>query len=408
LGDVVVGMRVLHILHQSVPALSGYSVRSNYIVQLQRECGIEVAVVTSARQPNAGPEYEVLDGVKYYRTTQRDDARSGIREFQLMRALQRRVHEAVLDFKPDLIHAHSPVLVGLPGLIEARRNKLPFVYEVRDLWENTSVDRGKFKDGSIPYRIARGLESIVFGRADAVVAICQALQNEIRPRVGARTSLHVVANGVDIEQFNTRERSNELTDRWQLQGKLVISYIGSFQPYEGLPVLIDAMPQILSELPNVHLMITGGRDEDLEARVAKHKIGAHVTFTGRVPHDQVGELYTIADLMVYPRIRTKTTMLTTPLKPLEAMAMGVPVLVSDTTAMLELVEPDKTGCAFRAGDPQDLAAQAVRILSDVSLQSTLSLAGRATVESERQWRDLVASYQEIYRVACVASENRRS
>ena len=80
-----------------------------------------------------------------------------------MAAMQEPLERAIHEFRPDLIHAHSPLLVGYPALRVARRHGLPFVYEVRDLWENASVDRGKFKDGSLPYRIARDLETRIRG-----------------------------------------------------------------------------------------------------------------------------------------------------------------------------------------------------------------------------------------------------
>jgi hypothetical protein len=101
-----------------------------------------------------------------------------------MRNLERQVEQVARQFRPDVIHAHSPVLVGLPALRVARRLGVGFVYEIRDLWENASVDRGRFSAQSPLYHVARRLETHVLSRADAVVTICDLLKTELAPRAG--------------------------------------------------------------------------------------------------------------------------------------------------------------------------------------------------------------------------------
>jgi PEP-CTERM/exosortase A-associated glycosyltransferase len=318
-----------------------------------------------------------------------------------MSALRKRVQEAAEEFKPDVIHAHSPMLVGYPGLWTARKRKIPFVYEVRDLWENASVDRGKFGEGSPQYVIARGMETRLLRRADQVVTICEALRAELAPRAGDPDKVKVVANGVDASRFQPAEDSPEARERWGLQGKTILAYLGTFQPYEGLEMLLRAMPRLVEKAPSAHLLIagSGGVEAELHAVAKELKLDTCVTFTGRLPHAEVDQVYRIASLMVYPRILTRVTALTTPLKPLEAMAMARPVAVSDVGAMLELVRPGETGVVFKAGDADDLADRCAAILQDPSQAKALGQAARTYVEQERNWPALVARYGEIYRQA---------
>jgi PEP-CTERM/exosortase A-associated glycosyltransferase len=316
----------------------------------------------------------------------------------MMESLRRRIDAAIREWQPQVVHAHSPMLVGLPALAAARAHRLPFVYEVRDLWENASVDRGKFREGSLLYRVARGMETRVLARADAVVTICEKLREELAPRTGRPDRLSVVGNGVDTGSFRPEPADPAARARWGLEGKTVLGYVGTFQPYEGLETLIDALARIRVALPAAHLLITGsgGEEERLKARVRQQQLDNHVTFTGRLPHDQVRDAYAQADLMVYPRVMTRTTALTTPLKPLEAMAMGKPVIVSDVPAMHELVRPGETGLIFRAGDAADLAEKCLQILGEPA--GCVQLGGRARdwVLAERQWSALVAGYQKVY------------
>src|SRR5688572_28055825 len=206
-------MKILHVLHNSLPLLCGYSIRSGYIVNLQQAMQLEPAVVTSGQHPNGPDAREIIQGVDYWRTPAANPSRVPfMREWTLMRTLEQRVELAAREFRPDIINAHSPVLVGLPGLRVARRLGLPFVYEIRDLWENASIDRGRFTAGSPLYRAARALESHVLSRADAVFAICDLLRDELAPRAGAH-KVHVVANGVDADSFTPVQPKMDLRQR---------------------------------------------------------------------------------------------------------------------------------------------------------------------------------------------------
>src|SRR5687768_1728428 len=409
-GSALHFMKILHVLHNSLPLLCGYSIRSGYIVNLQRSLGLQPSVVSSGQHPNGELMREAIDGVDYRRTPKPQfNAVPFLRESLLMRNLEREVEIAAREVRPDVIHAHSPVLVGLPAMRVARRLGVGFVYEIRDLWENASVDRGRFTAESPLYRVARRLESHVLSRADAVVTICDLLKAELQPRAGRPDKVHVVANGVDAYAFAPQAADSKLKDRWKLAGKEVILYAGTFQRYEGLDLLVRAIGHIVRSRPTAHLVIVGGsagfahgvrsvtsEERDLLAVVRETGAGDHVTFTGRIPHSEVKDMYAIADVVAYPRRLTRTTALTTPLKPLEAMAMAKPVVVSDVAPMLELVRDGETGLVFRAGDVSDLASKLIRLLRHPELRGQMGDAARAWVLRERQWPDLISRYRDVY------------
>jgi len=398
-------MRVLHVLHNSLPLLCGYSIRSGAILRHQRQQGLDPIVVTSARNPNPTAELvDHVDGITHFRTARLTKASLPIlHERALMRTLQQRVEQVIGETRPDIVHAHSPVLVGLPALRAARDHGLPFVYEVRDLWENASVDRGKFGYNSPFYRIARRLETRVLRRADAVVTICDALRDDLSTRVVDPGRVFVVGNGVDADAFDPATPDRDVRERWGLTGKQVIAYVGTFQPYEGLDLLIRTLPQILARRPAAHLVIAGGSagestaaETSMLALVDRLDLRSHVTFTGRLPHAMTGGVYAVADIVAYPRLLTRTTALTTPLKPLEAMAMGRAVLSSDVPAMRELVRDGETGVTFPAGQQEGLARACVRLLEDAVLRRALGERARAWTVGYRRWATLVGRYHGIY------------
>jgi PEP-CTERM/exosortase A-associated glycosyltransferase len=393
-------IRVLHVLHHIFHYPCGYRTRSENILRYQREQGIELSVVTACDHEGSRhlpvPSGLSLTTAPAYHGSRR----AGLREWRLMRQLQPHIERAIDAVKPDVVHAHSPVLVAWPALSAARNRRKAFVYEVRDLWENAAVDLGKLRARSMSGRLARALDTHVLRRADAVTVICDSMRQEIAARLGSSERVFIANNGVDLGALRTEAREASRR-RWNLPDVPVLGYVGTLQPYEGLELLIDALPILLQRKGGVHLLITGdGNDEAaLRARVAQRGMGRHVTFTGRVIHEDVSHAYAACDVMVYPRRLTETTRLTTPLKPLEAMALGKAVVASDIPPMRELISSDVTGLLFKAGHEADLVAKVLSVLADAGLRLRLGAAGREWVTRERQWPTVVKPYHEAYATA---------
>jgi PEP-CTERM/exosortase A-associated glycosyltransferase len=390
-------LRVLHVFHHIFHYPCGYRTRSENIVRHQRTIGIEPIVVTSCDHEGLR-QLPDPDGIRVRRSpTTTAMLPGGMREFHLMSLLLRVVSRAIEVEQPDVVHAHSPVLVALPAFLAARRHERPFVYEIRDLWENASVDMGKFPSGSWRYRAARRADTYVLRRADAVTVICQTMRAEIAARLRASERVFVAPNGVCVEALR-HDLPESGRRRWGLWDGPVIGYVGTLQPYEGVELLIAAMPSILQSVPDAHLLIVGdgNHEASLRAEASRRGLAAHVTFAGRISHSEVSCAYAACDLLVYPRRLTETTRLTTPLKPLEPMALGKAVLASDVAAMRELVEPGVTGRLFRAGHAAALARECVQLLQQPRLRERLGRAARDWALRERQWSAVVAEYQNVY------------
>ncbi|WP_374400385.1 glycosyltransferase, partial [Niveibacterium sp.] len=131
-------MRVLHILDHSIPLHSGYTFRTAAILREQRRLGWETFHVTSPKQGACAALEETVDGLQFFRTPLPTAAWSGkplLGELELMRQLERRIDELIVQIKPQVLHAHSPVLNAIPAIRAGRRHGLPVVYEVRAFWE---------------------------------------------------------------------------------------------------------------------------------------------------------------------------------------------------------------------------------------------------------------------------------
>ena len=395
-------MKILHILDHSIPLHSGYTFRTLSILAEQHKLGWETFHVTSAKHLGTRAAIETVDNLSFYRSTPPEGIFASlpvVNQWAIVQSLEQRLEEIIPEIKPDILHAHSPALNGLAALNVSKKYNIPLVYECRAFWEDAAVDHGTTKEGSLRYRLTKMLETYVFKNANAVTTICEGLRKDIISRGVSADKITVIPNAVDIEKFTYGEQSDpELLQKLNLVDKTVLGFIGSFYAYEGLLLLLDALPEIIQHNPNVRLLLVGGgpQDKQIKSKVAAMGLQDSVVLTGRVPHDQVQQYYNLVDVFVYPRLSMRLTDLVTPLKPLEAMAQGRVLIASDVGGHHELIQDKVTGYLFRAGDRASLVETVAYAIKDRPNWEKLRLAGRQYVESERNWQKSVGNYQDVY------------
>jgi len=395
-------LRILHLFDHSLPLHSGYTFRSANILRGQRRLGWETHHLTSPKQGNVKALEEEADGLLFHRTPPPTGLLANLpvlNQWAFMRASEQRLQELAERLKPDLLHAHSPVLNAWPAIRVGRRLGIPVVYEIRAFWEDAAVDHGTQAEWGLRYRLTRAMETRAVQAASQVVTICGGLRGDLIARGIDIGKIGVVPNAVDIEQFSLGGVADpELKARLGLEGCKVIGFLGSFYAYEGLDLLIDALPLILERVPEVKILLVGGgpQEANLRAQAASLGLADKVVFVGRVPHAEVNRYYDLVDLLAYPRHAMRLTDLVTPLKPLEAMAQGRLLIASDVGGHRELIEDGHTGILFRAGDAADLADKAVAALNQPDGGDELRRNGRRFVESERNWTKSLANYKAIY------------
>ena len=387
-------MRILHVLDHGLPIQSGYTFRTRAILKAQIARGWQVAAVTGPRYNAAATAVEVVDGLEFHRTPR---GRGGVAGEVV--AFARRIAAACDTFRPDLIHAHSPVLDALAAWPVARRRGLPVVYEIRAFWEDAAVGNGTGREGSWRYRATRALETWAVRRADAVAVICEGLRGDLIARGVSADKVVVSPNGVDLTLFGTpAPRDRALVQSLGLEGADVVGFIGSFYDYEGLDDLIAAMPALVARRPQARLVLVGGgpMEAALRAQAAGSSAGHAIRFVGRVPHEEVERYYALIDVLAYPRKAMRLTELVTPLKPLEAMAQGKLVAASDVGGHRELIRDGETGTLFRPDDPQGIAVALDALFDDRAGWDARRARARAFVEAERNWSSNIGRYEPVY------------
>jgi PEP-CTERM/exosortase A-associated glycosyltransferase len=395
-------VRILHVLDHSLPLHSGYSFRTAAILREQRALGWETLQLTTPRHGVSGATIEDADGWRFHRTPfKRGSSFSlgGAVYAREMAATARRLDELVIEFRPDVLHAHSPVLNMLPALWVGRRRQIPVAYEVRTLWEEGAVDQGVTHEGSLRFHFSRALETFALRRADHITTICEGLRHEIAGRAIPESRITVIPNAVDTNAFRFGgEPDPGLAQSLGLTGKTVIGFAGSFYGYEGLNLLIDALPLLAPRHPELRLLLVGGGmlEGALREQARARGVADRVVFSGRVPHSEVQRYYDLIDVLAYPRHRMRLTEIVTPLKPLEAMAQGRMLVASDVGGHRELIRDGETGLLFPAGDASALADAVQALLDRRSEWPQFRERARRFVETERTWKRSVARYADVY------------
>ncbi len=396
-------MRILHVLDHSLPLHSGYSFRTVAILREQRALGWETHHLTTPRHGAAPGEQETCDGWTFLRTPFRPGAWSTLPAvgpyLDEMRATSARLATLVERLKPDVLHAHSPVLAALPALWVGHRLGVPVVYEMRASWEDAAVDHGSTHEGSLRYRMSRALETFALKRADAITTICDGLRRDIESRGVAGERITVIPNAVDVAAFSFGAAPDPaLRSRLGLDKATVIGFAGSFYGYEGLDLLLDAAARLAPHRPELRVLLVGGgpQEQALRARATRLGLADRVIFSGRVPHAEVQRYYELIDVLAYPRHSIRLTEIVTPLKPLEAMAQGRMFVASDVGGHRELIRDGETGTLFPAGDAAALARALAKLLDDRSQWDTMRTRARRFVETERTWARSVARYADVY------------
>jgi glycosyltransferase involved in cell wall biosynthesis len=394
--------RVLHLVTNALPeVVAGYTVRTQGIAAAQRRIGVDVHVSTrlgfpvTAGRLAAAANVEV-DGVPHHRLLRaRGIPRTGDK---LLAADIEATARLVRRLQPGVLHAHSKYVNAQVALALRARYGLPVVYEVRGFLEETWRSRGRDPLSDV-YQMTRSIETECMRSADAVVTISEGMKAEISARGVPADHITVVPNSVDEAFLAEPPDATELRHRHGVgPDELLIGVVSTLNEYEGVDVLIDALAQLLREKVPARLIVVGDGPERkaLANRVDQLGLNGQAIFTGRVPFSSIREYHSAIDVFCVPRLDTPVTRLVTPLKPLEAMATGRPVVASDLPPLREIVKPDRTGSLVAANDANALAQALAAFASDADLRTKLGIQARRWVAEHRTWSVAANRYRTLY------------
>lgn len=415
--------RVLHLLKVTLPQRqAGYSVRAHQTLRALVEAGVDVVALAAPEpdqdganpepnpdshldstpdphlDPGAGTE-TVLDGVRYLLPARV----AGGPPTAYLEQQARAVLEVVRRERPALLHVHSGGRgydLGIVGAAVARATGLPWVYEVRGLFESLWTSNAARAERGETFTRRMAKEAELVRAADAAVTLAETMRADLVERGIDEGHITVVPNAVDPERLVPAAPDERLSARWDTRGAFTFGYITNLDHRREQIEDLIRTAVILRDLGlTVRALVVGEGPRRASLEETARRLGANdvVTFTGRVPHHQVAQAYALLDVLVVPRSDERAARLVTPLKPYEAMAMGVPVVVSAQPALLEVIGDGERGWSYPAGDAPSLARLLQQLAADPARRAAVAARARDWVVSERSWAGNAQRYADLYR-----------
>ena len=395
-----------HLLTNSLPHThSGYALRSHAVLRAQAAAGIRVEAVTRLGYPVSvgrlfAAHTDTIDDVTYRRllpphlpTTTVERA---ARTVELLRPVAAR-------FGATVVHTTTPYPNGQVARALAADLGVPWVYEVLGQLEQTWVagrpgpqarDRAA---ASERFALLRAQEAAVASAADHVVTLSRTLRADLLDRGVPADRVTVVPNAVDAGLLTLRATPAEARRALGLsEGGFWVGTVSSLVDYEGLDTLIDAVAALRARRLDVRACLVGDgvSRPELARRAAAAGIADAVLLPGRVPADEAVRWHQALDVFVVPRRDVEVCRRVTPLKPVEAMALGRPVVASDLPALAEVLDGG-AGVLVPPDDAGALADALAGLRDDPAARAELGEAGRE-VATGRTWARNGARYRELY------------
>lgn len=384
------GTGLLYVAASALPYhTSGYTTRTHEVIRAMASAGGRVHALTRPGYPfdridrlrdAAGEETQVGE-VRYLHLAGPANNRP-----VLLYAMQaaRVIAQWAKQHRVSVIHAASNHVNALPALLAARQLGIPFQYEMRGLWELTRISRMPEYEGRQGFRQGLELEGLVARHADRLFVISDQLGRFARQRWGiAQERMFLLPNCVEPERFASLAPQDTEPN--------TIGYAGSLMAYEGLDTLIDAVAQLRARGAQAIVNIIGDGEarSALEAQVQRLAMSEHIRFLGRMSPQSAQETLSRCALVCIPRKPFKVCEIVPPIKLVEAMAMGKPVIVPDLPVFRDEMGAQPTGWFFKAGDAVDLARVIETALADRPGLAALGERAKEYATTERSWRDFV-------------------
>jgi glycosyltransferase involved in cell wall biosynthesis len=402
MGERVEG-RVLHCVTNALPfTQAGYTVRTHRIVTAQKAAGLDPHVVSSWGWPmlqghaDAEP-YEEIDGIPYHRLLPHGEVPFETHGRMIRGAGE--VTELVRNLRPEVLHAATDHRNGSVAMAVRDRTGTPVVYEVRGFLEETWASRDPARIGSERHLLQREREAHLMRSADAVVTLAETMATEIVERGVPRERIHLAPNAVDDSLLSADYDGSVFRESYGIgAGEIVVGSVSSIVAYEGFATLLNAAALLRDQGTPVKVLLVGdGTERPALLELVEELKLTEAILPGRVGPDEALQAQAAIDIFVCPREDLRVCRLVTPLKPVEAMALGKPVVLSDLPALSELVGSDGAGLLVPPGDPEALAKALAGLSGDPERRRAMGEAGRAEVSAKRTWSRVAETYRDLYR-----------
>lgn len=382
-------MRILFLTENFPPETNAAATRVHERACYWVKSGHDVTIITQAPNfpqgrlmagyRNRWRQVEERDGMRVVRVKTYIAANDGFlgRTVDFVSFMITAVIVSLFERRPDVVVATSPqFFAAVAGWMVGALRRAPFVFELGDLWPASIVAVGAMRQSRL-LRMIETLELFLYRRAAVVVALTASFKDDLVSRGIAADKIAIVINGVDLPRYAPRPRDEDLARAWNLQDRFVIGYVGTHGMAHGLHNVIAAA-EITRDRHDLAFLLAGpGAERDALIADAKARGLNNVIFLPPQPKEAMPAVWSLCDVALVHLKDSPVFADVIPSKIFEAMAMGLPILMSlpkgEATA---IIEGEGVGLCVAPEDPQALANAAVKLLDDRELRNTLAEAAQ--------------------------------
>ena len=409
-------MRILVFCHYYPPEVNAPASRTSEHCRIWAEEGHEVTVITCAPNHPRGEIYpgyknkffqkEEIDGVQVIRVWSYLAANAGFaRRIANYLTYMFTALLAVPRLKrPDVILSTSPqFFCGLSGMFAKWMRRVPWVFEVRDLWPESIVSVGAMKKGFAIRRL-EGLERFAYNQAGHIVSVTDAFVSHISERLKRPKPISVVKNGVNLGLFSKTNNAEKTKARFGLKGRFVAAYVGTHGMAHGLDTVLEAA-NILRDDDRIGFLLVGdGAERERLVNRASEMCLENIQIVGQLPKTDMPDIWSATDASLIVLKKSDTFKKVLPSKMFEAMAMGCPIVLGVEGEAKELLDNAGAGIAITPEAADELAEAVVTLMENPTLADAHRQSGLQHVREHFDRSKLAKSYLQVFEA--VTNKNR--
>lgn len=410
-------MKILYVSQYFPPEMGAPAARVAELSRHWARMGHDVTVLTGFPNHPTGvvPEEwrsrlhrlhctDTIDGVKVVRTW-------------LWPLPNRKAHERIRNYasfcvsaaisglalpKPDVVIATSPqLLCALAGWWLAWWKRVPFVFEVRDLWPESLAAVGAGSEGSLLHRTLGAIAGFLYRRAQRIVVVAPAFTNHLMRYWNVPAAkISTVENGVETDVFRLDPAAAEVRKQLHLEDRFLICYIGTMGNAHGLETLIAAAEELQTALPSTMFLLIGeGAEKDRIAKLAAQRGLQNIKFLDQQPRERIPAYVSAADLCLVMLRKSELFKTVIPTKLLEYMACERPVIVAVDGQARQIVETAHAGVFVEPENSKALVKAILDLAGESERRRQMGASGRAYIVNqfsrEKTARDYITVLQAL-------------
>ncbi|MGD0792919.1 MAG: glycosyltransferase family 4 protein [Terriglobales bacterium] len=410
-------MKILYVSQYFPPEMGAPAARAAELSRHWARMGHDVTVLTGFPNHPTGvvPEdwrsrfhrlryTETVDGVHVVRTW-------------LWPLPNRKAHERILNYasfcvsaaisglalhKPEVIIATSPqLLCALSGWWLAFWKRVPFVFEVRDLWPESLAAVGAGSEGTLLHRALGAIAGFLYRRADRIAVVSPAFKDHLMRswNVPAK-KISIVENGVETDLFRLDPAAAEVRKQLKLEDRFLICYVGTMGNAHGLETLIAAAEELQRALPNAMFLLIGeGAEKERIVELAAVRGLTNIQFLGQQPRERIPAYVSAADLCLVMLKKTELFKTVIPTKLLEYMACERAVIVAVDGQARQIVEEAGAGVFVEPENSKALVKAIIELAEDPERRRRMGASGRQYIVNkcsrEKTARDYISVLEAL-------------